>query len=117
VERRLPIGQIRVRASEADLAAALDALLENVFAHTPDGTPMCVEVSRLTDGGGRVVISDGGPGLNAVAAGRGVSAVGSTGLGMDIARRTAEAAGGAMLTGTSVLGGAAVELTLRPALD
>jgi hypothetical protein len=36
---------------------------------------------------------------------------------MDIARRTAEAAGGAMRTGTSVLGGAAVELTFRPAAD
>jgi signal transduction histidine kinase len=115
VDRRLPAGQIRVRASEADLAAALDALLENVFAHTPDGAPMCVEVSLLPDGGGRVVISDGGPGLNAVAAGRRLSGVGSTGLGMDIARRTAESAGGAMRTGTSVLGGAAVELTFRPA--
>jgi signal transduction histidine kinase len=117
VDRRLPVGAIRVRASEADLAAALDALLENVFAHTPDGTPMRVEVFRLRDGGGRVMVSDGGPGLNAVPAGRGVSAAGSTGLGMDIARRTAEAAGGAMHTGTSALGGAAVELTFRPAAD
>jgi len=117
VETLLPTAAIRVRASAADLAAALDALLENVFTHTPDGTPMRVEVVRLRDGGGRVVISDGGPGLNAVPAGRGVSAAGSTGLGMDIARRTAEAAGGAMRTGTSVLGGAAVELTFRPAAD
>jgi signal transduction histidine kinase len=117
VETLLPTDAIRVRASTADLAAALDALLENVFTHTPDGTPMRVEVVRLRDGGGRVVISDGGPGLNAVPAGRGVSAAGSTGLGMDIARRTAEAAGGAMRTGTSVLGGAAVELTFRPAAD
>jgi signal transduction histidine kinase len=117
VETLLPTDAIRVRASAADLAAALDALLENVFTHTPDGTPMRVEVVRLRDGGGRVVISDGGPGLNAVPAGRGVSAAGSTGLGMDIARRTAEAAGGAMRTGTSVLGGAAVELTFRPAAD
>ena len=117
VDRRLPPGPILVRASEPDLAAALDALLENVFTHTPDGTPMRVEVSQLRDGGGRIVISDGGPGLNAVAALRGVSAVGSTGLGMDIARRTAESAGGSMRTGTSVLGGAAVELTFRPALD
>jgi signal transduction histidine kinase len=117
VETRLPTDAIRVRASAADLAAALDALLENVFTHTPDGTPMRVEVVRLRDAGGRVVISDGGPGLNAVPAGRGVSAAGSTGLGMDIARRTAEAAGGAMRTATSVLGGAAVELTFRPAAD
>jgi signal transduction histidine kinase len=117
VDRRLPQGPIRVRVSEADLAAALDALLENVFTHTPDGTPMRVEVSRLRDGGGRVVVSDGGPGLNAVAALRGVSAVGSTGLGMDIARRTAESGGGSMRTGTSILGGAAVELTFRPAAD
>jgi len=117
VETLLPTVPIRVRVSAADLAAALDALLENVFTHTPDGTPMRVEAVRLRDGGGRVVISDGGPGLNAVPAGRGVSAAGSTGLGMDIARRTAEAAGGAMRTGTSVLGGAAVELTFRPAAD
>lgn len=117
VDRRLPTGPIRVRASADDLAAALDALLENVFTHTPDGTPMRIEVVRLPDGGGRVVVSDGGPGLNAIPAGRGVSAAGSTGLGMDIARRTAEAAGGAMRTGTSILGGAAVELTFRPAPD
>ena len=41
---------------------------------------------------------------------RGVSAV-STGLGLDIARRTAEASGGGMTIGRSPAGGASVTLT------
>jgi signal transduction histidine kinase len=114
VDSILPAGPILVRASEADLAAALDALLENVFSHTPDGTPLEVEVSGLPEGGGRITVSDGGPGLAAAQAGRGISAGGSTGLGLDIARRTAESAGGQLRTHTSNLGGAAVELTLQP---
>jgi signal transduction histidine kinase len=114
LEARLPPGPILVRASEPDLAAALDALLENVFSHTPDGTPMRVEVTAQPGGGATVLVGDGGSGFAAAAAGRGVSAGGSTGLGLDIARRTAESAGGSMRTGTSPLGGAAVTLTLQP---
>ena len=41
-----------VRAGAADLEAALDALLGNVFAHTPEGTAMDVTVTTPAAGGG-----------------------------------------------------------------
>jgi signal transduction histidine kinase len=114
VEHVLPEEPVPVRASPEDVAAALDALLENVFSHTPDGAALRVEVTSSPDGGGSVVVEDAGPGFPADAARRGVSAGGSTGLGLDIARRTAESSGGSMRTGTGRLGGALVELRLGP---
>jgi signal transduction histidine kinase len=110
VRFEVPPDPVPVRAAPEDVAAALDALLENVFSHTPDGTAMRVEVTALADGGGRVTVEDAGPGFPAGSARRGVSAGGSTGLGLDIARRTAEASGGTMSTGTGADGGALVEL-------
>jgi len=96
-----------------DLAAALDALLGNVFAHTPDGTGMSVDV-RARDGGGALVrVADAGPGLDAASIERGRSGGGSTGLGLDIARRTAEASGGGMQVASSRYG-TAVVLELGP---
>ncbi|MEV6302437.1 HAMP domain-containing sensor histidine kinase [Actinoplanes sp. NPDC051861] len=76
---------VPVAVSGEDLAAALDALLGNVFAHTPDGTALSVTLS--TDG--VLEIADAGPGFAPSAARRGASAGGSTGLGLDIARRIA----------------------------
>lgn len=116
VETSLPGVAVRVRASSDDVIAALDALLENVFAHTPDRAALRVAVRPSADGGGSLVVEDAGPGLpSGLVAQRGVSGrVGSTGLGLDIARRTAEAAGGSMVLGVSSLGGARVELTFGP---
>jgi signal transduction histidine kinase len=113
VRRSLPATPVLVRAAREDLVAALDALLDNVFSHTPDGTPMRVSVWYGHDGA-HLTVEDGGPGLTY--AGRGESTAGSTGLGLDIARRTAEAAGGSMSIGTSQLGGALVDL-LIPFVD
>lgn len=82
-----------VRCADADLAAALDALLENAVAHTPEGVPVAVAVTP--DGTGTVVeIRDQGPGVPAEALRRGMSDRGSSGLGLDIARSCAEASGG-----------------------
>ena len=93
-----------VRASADDLAAAVDALIGNVFAHTPDGTGMDVDV-RPRDGGGAVVtVCDDGPGLPDAAVERGHSGGGSTGLGLDIVRRTARAAGGDLRIASSPAG-------------
>jgi len=95
------------------LAAVVDALLENVFSHTPDGTGLRVSVSPTEAGGGTVTVEDAGPGFAATtASGR---TDGSTGLGLDIARRTAEAAGGSMHRAPSPLGGALVRLTFPAA--
>ncbi|SDG34336.1 sensor histidine kinase [Klenkia brasiliensis] len=91
----LATAPLPVRLPAADLAAAVDALLGNVFAHTPPGTPFAVTVGPRPGGGARLAVADRGPGVHATAAlQRGVSGRGSTGLGLDIARRTAEASGG-----------------------
>ncbi len=102
-EERRPVaviladGELPVRVARADLAAAVDALLGNVFAHTPEGTAFRVQVRGRPGGGAEVVVADDGPGLPAgVVPERGLSGAGSTGLGLDIARRTAVAAGGGL---------------------
>lgn len=79
-----------------ELSAALDALIGNVLDHTPQGTGFRIVVEGA-DGWARLTVADDGPGFpDGYAAGvaRGASGGGSTGLGLDIARRTAEDAGG-----------------------
>lgn len=95
--------QCHVGGSEADFLALVDALLGNIFAHTPPGTPYRVSLEAASDGMVELVVADEGagftdPGLLE----RGASGASSTGLGADIVRRTAEAAGG---TATWSLGG------------
>lgn len=85
-----------VHCSAEDLRAAIDALIENALAHTPDQTPVAVRASR-GDGEPRQVlvdVCDRGPGFHEDAVHRGRSDRGSTGLGLDIARRCARASGG-----------------------
>jgi signal transduction histidine kinase len=104
-----------VRASAEDLAAALDALVENVVAHTPDGTPARIILTREPVGssnGVRIVVADEGPGIPLGAGERGRSDRGSTGLGLDIARRCAEAAGGRLTIHPNLRAGSSVHLTL-----
>lgn len=95
-------GPLEVRTSEADLADLVDALLGNVFAHTQEGAGF--GVSLQPDLGGAVLlVSDEGPGIAAEPA-RGHSTAGSTGLGLSIVRRIAEASGGSLeLTGSTVV--------------
>jgi signal transduction histidine kinase len=114
VELDVPPRTVAVRTSAEDLASALDALLGNVFAHTPDG--VAVRVTLSTTGGGAVLsVEDDGPGIPAGALVRGTSGSGSTGLGLDIARRTAEATGGGLEIGRTAAGGARVTMTLGAA--
>jgi len=119
VATRLDPGPLEVRVGAADLAACVDAVLGNVFAHTPDGTDFAVELERLLGGGARLVVADAGPGLAPTLAvladgrpRRGDSGGGSTGLGLDIARRTATTSGGELLVEPSPLGGTQVVLLL-----
>ena len=102
-----------VGTPEADLAAALDALIGNVFAHTQPGTGLAVSVHRSNGPYVDVVVEDAGDGFpdDPSVADRGRSGTDSTGLGLDIARRTAVAAGGELLLRSSALGGA--EVTMR----
>lgn len=113
--RDLPSGQIMVRCAPEDLAAAVDALLENVFAHTPEGTALSVRLGAGAEGAAVLQVQDAGPGFSGDAAARGRSDRGSSGLGLDIARHTAEASGGTMAIGAGPDGGARITLTLGPA--
>jgi signal transduction histidine kinase len=100
-----------VAVAEKDLAAALDALLGNVIRHTPAGTPANIQVIQA-HAGVSVVVDDAGPGIAAPARAvrRGASAGGSTGLGLDIARRTVESTGGRLEIGRSPQGGTRIRL-------
>jgi signal transduction histidine kinase len=100
---------VPVPLPRGELILAIDALLGNVFAHTPEGTAFVVGVSP--EG---LVVDDAGPGIAdpAAAVRRGVSGSGSTGLGLDIAQRIAQSAGGRLDIGRGRLGGARVALLL-----
>jgi signal transduction histidine kinase len=106
-------GEAIVAMALGDADVMVDALLENVLAHTPEGTPMAIGVEI----GGRLVsisVEDAGTGfIDTSVVGRGISRGNSTGLGLDIVRRTVEASDGSMTIGeSSSLGGASVVLKL-----
>ena len=88
---RLPDEPCRCR-SPGDLVDLVDVLLDNVFAHTPEGTALAVslvgEGSTPSRSPTRARVPPSVP-----------AAVGSTGLGLDIAGRTAAAVGGTLATG------------------
>src|SRR5215472_12307781 len=109
---------VPVQVSRDDLVTCTDILLENVFAHTPEGVALAVRLSPRAGGGAWLAVTDDGPGFgDAYPTQRGVSRGGSTGLGLDIARRIAEASGGSLVIGRSVSGGGAVTVGLGPPID
>ncbi|MGA8114146.1 MAG: HAMP domain-containing sensor histidine kinase [Actinocatenispora sp.] len=117
----LPAGPVPVRVAVADLAGLVDALLGNVFAHTPDGTGFAVALAARPDGGARLTIADDGPGFPAnqleQLVSRGTSLGNSTGLGLDIAVRVAEASGGGLGLSSGADGGARVTVDLGAPTD
>ena len=114
----LPTGPLLVPLAVDDLTDVVDVLVDNIFAHTPEGTPFAVAL-RLDggpDGGpdGRLdgdtavlLVTDGGAGPSGVRRNPGTS-----GLGLDIVRRTATGCGGRVRVGTAPEGGMLVEVTL-----
>ena len=102
-------GDLSVAVGEDAIAAVVDTLIENVFSHTGEGTGFEVEVSN----GLMPVLEvrDSGPGY-AIGdpVSRGVSGRGSTGLGLDISRRTAESSGGGLELSDRPGGGAVVRV-------
>ncbi|MDG2111222.1 MAG: HAMP domain-containing sensor histidine kinase [Actinomycetota bacterium] len=85
-----------VFCTAADLGAAIDALVANIFSHTAPGTDYAVSAVRDNDS---VVIrvDDAGPGVDDDRlVDRGTTGAQSTGLGLSIVDATAHAAGGTM---------------------
>jgi signal transduction histidine kinase len=101
-----------VPVPRGDAEAAIDALLGNVFHHTPEGTAFRAGVVGTT-----LVVEDDGPGIADpdVALRRGASSAGSTGLGLDIVQRVAASAGGGVVVGRAPSGGTRIEMHLAPA--
>ncbi|GAA0479530.1 two-component sensor histidine kinase [Paractinoplanes deccanensis] len=100
---------VMVTIPRSELIGVVDAILGNVFSHTPDGTAFRVSVSRAG-----LLVDDAGPGIAnpARSVQRGVSGAGSTGLGLDIVRRAADEVGGELVVARSPLGGARVGIHL-----
>jgi len=103
----------QVAMDAADLVDVVDALVDNVFAHTPDGTDFAVSLTRSDARLVRLEVADTGPGAQGLdVAMRGHSSANSTGLGLDIVRRAAIAAGGELTISSSPSGGMLVVVTL-----
>ncbi len=109
VEVDLPDVPARVALPPQECAAVLDALVGNVFRHTPAGSPLAVTVVGHA-GWVTLTVEDAGPGFaDPVAAlRRGASGGGSTGLGLDIVRNAVEAIRGTVHLERGRLGGARV---------
>jgi len=103
----LPAVPAPVPLDEVDMRDVVDVLVDNVFAHTPEGTDFGVAV-HLQTGSVRIVVADRGPGPGP----RPRSGPGHTGLGLEIVRRTVEPAGGEVEIGAAPKGGTVVGVRL-----
>jgi signal transduction histidine kinase len=108
--------RLLVPLARSELAAALDALLGNVFRYTPQGSAFEVAVARR-EGSVWLRVDDAGPGIGDPdrALRRGSSDRGSTGLGLDIVRRAALAGQGQMAVDRNSVGGTSVTIRLADA--
>ena len=103
-------GPVTVGLDESDLVDVIDILIDNVFAHTLDGTDFRVSLSSAEGFAVIAVDDDGGDEPTG-------DDEGHSGLGLQIARRTVAAAGGTLdferdpVAGTSVT----IRLPLVPA--
>lgn len=108
-------GPVPVAIGADALSACVDALLGNVFTHTPEGVGFTVQLYGQEQGGAALVVADAGPGLPLrLVPARGRSLAGSTGLGLDIVQRAAEESGGRLLLDRAPGGGAMIIVEFGP---
>ena len=87
----LPEGRCDVAVDAVDLCDVVDILVDNIFAHTPEGTGFRIALARDFRVA-RLTVQDFGPGVDAT---RGDGQrVGSSGLGQQIVRRAVSGFGG-----------------------
>jgi len=102
----LPRQELLVPLVDDDLADLVDILVDNVFAHTPEGTDFRISFRESKEGSQLTVsdeaVPDGGPRTERT---------GSTGLGLDIARRMARGAGGDLRIDRAASGGTEVTVS------
>ncbi|MFD0558915.1 signal transduction histidine kinase [Stackebrandtia endophytica] len=103
-----------VNVPREEVVSCIDALIGNVFAHTPQDAPFRVGLESAT---ARLIVEDGGPGIAdpMTALTRGESGAGSSGLGLDIVARVARTGNGRLRIGRSQLGGARIVWTFGDA--
>jgi signal transduction histidine kinase len=113
VDIRLGDDPATVALPYGDAEVLVDALIENVLAHTPDGTGFLVHV-QVESSLVALSVEDAGSGFaDGSVVDRGTSSADSTGLGLDIVRRTVEGAGGTLAIGESLThGGAGIVIQL-----
>lgn len=109
----LPEHPFRVALSSSDLHELVDTLIDNVFAHTPEGTALALDVAHSGSSRVALVVTDSGPGLTpSDHPRRGSSGSGSSGLGLDIVRRLTRSAGGSLEILSPPTGGTRVVVRL-----
>jgi signal transduction histidine kinase len=108
-------GALSVGVSSDELGAVIDTLLANVFSYTKPGVGYRLSASPAAEGMAVLTVEDDGPGFTDPSLlERGASGSGSTGLGLDIARRTAERTGGRLEIGNGPNGGARLRVFFGP---
>lgn len=124
MQGRVEPGPLWVGVPEDDLRDLIDITIDNVFAHTPEGTPFSVDlVARRgrEDPRPRAILRvvDQGPGFPEAWARAGTGGLpgpprraGTSGLGLDIADRVSRSVGGRVVRGHRSGGGAVVEVEL-----
>jgi signal transduction histidine kinase len=104
-------GRLPVELPPDELGAVIDTLLANIFSYTEPGVGYQLSAAPTGDGQIVLTVEDDGPGFaDPSVLERGASGGGSTGLGLDIARRAAERTGGVMEIGNRPSGGARVSV-------
>lgn len=103
-----------IGVNESDLIEIVDILIDNVFAHTPEGTALRIAMTPGPDGTVVLQVVDSGPGLNGEATQRGTSTSGSSGLGLDIVRRIVADGGGSFEVASSPSGTGFVATAVLP---
>lgn len=104
------LGMIVPLRSE-DVSVVVDTIIDNVFSHTPAGTPFEIRTGTSL-ASAWLEVSDRGPGFGERSSiERGSSGSGSTGLGLDIVRKTVGSVGGSLDVHDRPGGGAVVRVS------